>query len=165
MSTPPIHDPGQLTLSLREHNIGFSLPAGATLEGALLNLPHGALISGTFVGTLKCEHGSVIIAATARIRGVIEADRIYIEGEVASSKNIRTKLAGRWLVAASSDARINADLFSNAFALHKPKFWGQVFTMDDYFRQKTESKALSAQRAAQFAKPAAIKPPAIQQQG
>lgn len=135
MNTPPTHDPGQIKLSLHEHNVGFYLPPGASLESANLELPYGALISGTFIGTLKCETGSVILTSEARICGRIEADRVYIEGEIVSVKGgPRTMIIGRWLVAASSNARINADLCSNAFSLHKPKFWGQLMTLDDYVR-------------------------------
>lgn len=131
MSTPPTQESGQLTLSLHEHDIGFYLPPGASLEGANLELPHGALISGTFIGNIKCEHGSVIITSEARMCGQIEADRVYIEGEIASTKTARSKVIGKWLVAASSNARINADLYGNSFALHDPKLWGQVVTLDE----------------------------------
>lgn len=140
MSTPPTQESGQLTLSLHEHNIGFYLPPGSSLDGANLELPHGALISGTFIGSIKCENGSIILTSDARICGDIEADRIYIEGEIASSKSSRSKVIGKWLVAASSNARINADLYSNAFALHDPKLWGQVVTLDEQVQLHPDSQ-------------------------
>lgn len=131
--TPPVQPPanGSLTLSIRDHQIGFLLPQGATLDGANLDLPHGAIIAGTFIGNIKCEHGSVVITETARVCGRVEAERVYIEGEIASTREARSRVIGRWLVAASSKARINADLCSNAFSLHKPRFWGQLITMDN----------------------------------
>ena len=94
-------------------------------------LQHGALICGEFIGDILCEKGSVIIAKGARMRGRIEADRIYIEGEVGSGKTTRSILIGRQLIAGGSTAKIDADLYSRLFAIHKAKIWGQLQTMEE----------------------------------
>ncbi|MDL5034374.1 polymer-forming cytoskeletal protein [Pelomonas sp. APW6] len=120
-----------LTLSLREHGVGFFVPPGATMQSARLVMPYGALISGTFIGDLICEAGSVIITKGGMVCGSIVADRVYIEGDVASSKSKRSLVTGRALVAASSTARINGDLKSAAFAIHKPQLWGQLISVDE----------------------------------
>jgi cytoskeletal protein CcmA (bactofilin family) len=124
-----------LTLSLREHGVGFFVPPGSSLKQAKLEMPHGALISGTFIGDLICQAGSVIITKGGMVCGSIVADRVYIEGDVASSKTKRSLITGRALVAASSTARINGDLKSSAFAIHKPQLWGQLISIDQHEEQ------------------------------
>ena len=121
---------GQITLNLLEHQIGYLLPQHSRQEGRMV-LQHGALICGEFVGDVLCEKGSVIITRGARLRGRVEADRIYIEGEVSSSTSNRSILIGRQLVAGGSTAKINADLYSRLFALHKAKIWGQLQTFEE----------------------------------
>lgn len=136
MTDQPDQRQGQIKLSLQEHNVGMILPAGGRIEGRM-SLPTGALIAGDFIGDILCETGSVIIAAKARFRGTIEADRIYIEGEVSSSSERRSMLIGRQLIAGSSFARINADLYAKTFALHKAKVWGCLHALEDLNRPAT----------------------------
>jgi hypothetical protein len=124
-----------LELSLVEHGIGFVLPPGSTLSSAKLDLPHGAIISGTFRGDITCESGSVIIPRGGVVVGSITADCVYIEGSIGSrgtaSDGGRSVVTGRLLIAASSHARINADLQSRAFAMHQPQLWGRFLTIVD----------------------------------
>ena len=95
-------------------------------------LPHGALICGEFIGDILCERGTVIITKGARIRGRVEADRIYVEGEVSSGSKTRSILMGRQLIAGGSTAKINADLFSRLFALHKCQgMWGRCQSFEE----------------------------------
>lgn len=120
-----------LSLSIREHDVGFFLPPRAVLNNSRLELPHGALLCGSFDGDLICEAGSVIITKDCRFCGSIEADRIYIEGDVASVRERRSLLIGRVLVAAGATARINADLKSRNFAVHKAKIWGRLLSWEE----------------------------------
>lgn len=122
--------PGQITLSLREHEIGFLLPQHSHQEGRMV-LQHGALICGDFIGDVLCERGSVIIAKGARFRGRIEAERVYVEGEISSSKKTRSIVIGRQLIAGGAAAKINADLYSRLFAIHKAKIWGQLQSFEE----------------------------------
>lgn len=131
---------GQITLNLREHKIGCFVPQGGKLEGKLV-LPYGALVCGEFLGDMLCETGSVIIPRGARVHGRIEADRIYVEGEVASDKDIRSILIGRQLVAGSSTSRINADLYSRLFALHKARVWGHLYSFEESEALRLSSSA------------------------
>jgi cytoskeletal protein CcmA (bactofilin family) len=120
-----------LNLSLREHHIGFFVPPDMVLDGSCLELKFGALIYGTVIGDIWCESGSVIIAAQGRVCGNIEADRIYIEGEVASPKGSKSTLTGRLLLAASANSKVNANVRSRAFAIHRAKIWGQIEPIED----------------------------------
>lgn len=131
----PENSADTLELSLVEHGIGFVLPPGSTLTSAKLELPHGAIISGTFRGDIVCEGGSVIIPRDGVVVGSITADCVYIEGSIGSrgtaSDGGRSVITGRLLIAASSNARINADLQSRAFAMHQPQLWGRFLTIVD----------------------------------
>ena len=120
-----------LTLSLRDQDVGFFLPARAVLHNARLELPHGALISGTFVGDLICEGGSVVVTEEGQVCGHIEANKVYIAGKIASTRERRSLVTGRTMIAAGSTARINADLRSAAFAIHRPKLWGKLISIED----------------------------------
>lgn len=145
--TAASEDPGKpqdaISLSLREHNISFTLPFGARLEGRLL-LPGGALIFGDFIGDIFCESGSVIVKKGARYQGMAEADQIYIEGEVSSlDEKRRSTLIARRLVACSSTSRVNADVFSASFALHKAKIWGTMRTLEEAEPFRRNNKAIS----------------------
>lgn len=133
-----------LTLSLREHNIGFVLPDGATLESAKLSLPHGAIISGVFIGDLVCERGSAILTRNAKFCGNIEADRVYIEGEVDSLRTKRSQVIGRMLIAASRHATIRANLISTAHALHHPKFWGEIISLEHHLQDIEAARSVGA---------------------
>ena len=120
-----------LVLSLHEHHIGFFVPPETTMDVAHLDLKFGALIYGTVIGDIQCSAGSVIVLAGGRVCGNITADRVYVEGDIASPKGGRSQIHARLLLAASSAARINADVKSRAFAIHKAKIWGQIEQIED----------------------------------
>lgn len=132
----------EITLSLKEHNIGFVLPFGSRMEGRLL-LAGGALIFGDFVGDIFCESGSVIIKKGGRFRGIIEADRIYVEGEVSSidGEKMRSTLIARNMIAGSSSSQINANIFSESFSLHRAKVWGALRTLEESGQYRKKNRA------------------------
>lgn len=134
---------GEISLSLREHGISFVLPFGARMEGRLL-LPGGALIFGDFIGDIFCESGSVVIKQGGRFRGMVEADRIYVEGEVSSvdDDKRRSTLIARKMIAGSSTSRINANIFSQAFSLHKAKVWGALRTLEEAGPYRKNNRAI-----------------------
>lgn len=133
---------GEISLSLREHNIGFTLPFGARMEGRLL-LPCGALIYGDFVGDIFCESGSVVIKKGGRFRGMMEANMIYVEGEVSSlDERRRSTLIARKMIAGSSSAKINADIYSQTFAMHKAKVWGALHSLEESANARKANRAL-----------------------
>ena len=137
----------EIILSLKDHNIGFVLPFGSRMEGRLL-LAGGALIFGDFVGDIFCESGSVIIKKGGRFRGIIEADRIYVEGEVSSinGEKMRSTLIARKMIAGSSNSQINANIFSESFSLHKAKVWGALRTLEEsgqYRKKNTAAKPIA----------------------
>lgn len=139
-------DPGEIDLSLREHNIGFILPVGARLEGKLL-IPHGVLIYGDFIGDIFCESGSAIVMAGGRFRGMLEADRVYIEGDVSSVTERRSTLIARQMIAGSATSRISADIFSKSFALHKAKVWGTLRTLEEAQPLRKNNRATATEGA------------------
>lgn len=120
----------ELRINLRDHNIGFYLPAGGRLEGRLA-LACGALIGGDFVGDIVCSAGSIVIQAGARIRGRLEAERIYVEGEVSSAPGQRSILVGRTLLAAGARAAIDAEMYATTWELRRAKLWGAVRTLEE----------------------------------
>lgn len=133
---------GEISLSLREHNIVWTLPFGAKMEGKLL-LPGGALIYGDFVGDIFCESGSVIVKKGGRFQGMAEADMIYVEGDISSAdQRHRSVLIARKMIAASSTARINGDIFSKTYALHKAKVWGALRTLEEGAPYRKSNKAV-----------------------
>jgi hypothetical protein len=148
-------DAGHINLSLREHGIGFFLPPGGKLEGRMV-LPHGALLSGEFVGELLCESGSIIIPAGAKVRGTLEADRIYVEGDVSSlgDSGKRSMLIARLMVAGSSTARINAELYSQVFSLHKSKIWGCLHAIEEVDPRRLLSHSIKVRSPQPKARPA-----------
>jgi hypothetical protein len=75
-----------LSLSIREHDICFVVPAGSRIDATRLDLPGGILILGALRGQVFCSHGSAIIAAGAEFQGEIEACDIYVEGKITSPK-------------------------------------------------------------------------------
>jgi len=75
-----------LSLSIREHDICFVVPAGARIDAVRLDLPGGILILGALRGQVFCSHGSAIVAAGAEFQGEIEACDIYVEGKITSPK-------------------------------------------------------------------------------
>lgn len=145
MQRPPQGD-DVISLDLADHEIAFVLPVGARMQGRL-QLPGGALILGEFVGEILCLRGSLIIKAGARTRLIGEAERVYVEGDVASlslDANVtdtdqgpaRSVLIGRQIVAAASSARCNADLYSAQFAVTKgAKVWGRMLTIEELSRR------------------------------
>ncbi|MDF2461875.1 MAG: hypothetical protein K0Q43_110 [Ramlibacter sp.] len=70
-----------VALDLREHQIGYVVPPNSLVRGEVL-LSSGALIIGSFCGRLVCSHGSVIIKKGATFEGEIEADQVWIDGEI-----------------------------------------------------------------------------------
>lgn len=135
-----------ISLDIADHEIGFIVPAGARMQGRL-HLPCGALILGEFVGEILCARGSLIIKNGARARLIGEADRVYVEGNVASltldadTKDAdqgpsRSVLIGRQVVAAASSAECNADMYAPQFAVTKgAKVWGRMLTIEDLKRR------------------------------
>lgn len=120
-----------LTLSLQEHDICMVIPAGARIDGHRLDLPGGVLILGALRGTVHCAKGSAIIAAGGEFQGDLEAENIYIEGRVTSSKTRRKlsmlKARGRTtetqieggLLAMSGSAKVTAHMLAHQF--HIPR--------------------------------------------
>jgi hypothetical protein len=132
----------EISLSLREHNVSFVLPAGAKMEGNLVT-PGGVMIYGELVGDVFCESGSFIVMPGAAYRGIAEADCVYVSGTVASSAGRkRSALVSRNLLAASKDAQIDADLFAQSFALHKARVWGQLHALDEAAHHREGNQAV-----------------------
>lgn len=122
---------GTLTANLREHEICFVVPAGATINANLDN-PGGVLILGRYSGKLRCARGSLIIGPGAEFMGTAEADSIYVQGTVRPTRsNGPSLLKGRMLVAISEIARGQADLLSRAFAIHTRDFAARFATITD----------------------------------
>lgn len=109
-----------LRLSLKEHNVGFLVPPGATLrlEGKTV-LPHGALIAGKLVGNIECREGSVIVLGEHV--GNICANRVYVEGSVTGAE-----IMARDLFGAGRNAKIQADVFAGSFATYNPSIRGTL---------------------------------------
>lgn len=82
-TTPDDFAEGAITLDLREQNIGFVVPPNSLVRGEFL-LSTGALIVGSFRGRLVCSRGSVIIQRGATFEGEVEADQVWVDGEVRS---------------------------------------------------------------------------------
>lgn len=95
-----------VALDLREHQIGYVVPPNSLVRGELL-LSCGALIVGSFCGRLVCSKGSVVIKRGATFEGEIEADQVWIDGEVRSlSSNtvVMLSLLGRSTPAGAAPA-------------------------------------------------------------
>lgn len=138
----------EISLSLSDHNIGFFLPHGARMEGQLL-LPCGALILGDFIGDIFCESGSIIIKKGGRFQGMMEANLIYVEGEVTSKdENHRSTVIARKMIAGSSTSRINADVFSQTFSLHKAKVWGKLRSIEESEPYRKRNRAIEKLKVA-----------------
>lgn len=122
---------GSLEIDLQSHGICWVLPAGGEISVGLLKLPGGALIQGKFSGRIVCKSGSLIVAETSTFEGQAEADRIYVDGLVqAESEGQLSSLMGRQLVAISDRARGEADLISQAFAIHTQTFSARFSTLN-----------------------------------
>lgn len=122
----------KLHLSLREHNVGFLVPAGAVLklEGNT-TLPHGALIAGKLVGNIECKDGSVIVLGEHV--GNISANRVYVEGSVTAHEILARDLFG-----AGRSARIQANVFAGSYATYNPSIRG---TLRPYPAKRASSEA------------------------
>jgi len=71
----------ELALDLGEHQIGMVVPSNSLVRGEFL-LSAGVVIDGTFCGRLVCSSGSVFIRHSAIFEGEVEADQVWIDGEV-----------------------------------------------------------------------------------
>ena len=121
---------GALSLDLRQHNICFVLPEGATIANADVTLPGGALIYGKFTGRIICHEGSLIIPKGSSFAGKAEAQQIYVEGTIRDLPSGEpTTLVGHLLIAVSEHAIGKADLASRAFAIHATNFGGRFRTL------------------------------------
>lgn len=121
----------ELDLNLREHGICFVVPAGAVIQGAVLDLPGGALIHGRFSGSILCRSGSLIVSRSGVLCGQVDADRVYIDGRVSPTIDGKIPMIkGRRLVAISEAAEGGANLFSQAFAVHTHTFTATYTTLD-----------------------------------
>lgn len=78
-----------LSLSIKEHDICFVVPAGARIDAHRLDLPGGILVLGALRGSVFCSQGSAIIARGAEFQGELDATNIYVEGRITSPKNPR----------------------------------------------------------------------------
>ncbi|MBS0454614.1 MAG: polymer-forming cytoskeletal protein [Proteobacteria bacterium] len=72
---------GVLQLSIQEYGIGMVFPPRAEFEGTS-KLDCGAVIYGTYRGTLECRRGAVIIAQGGKFFGRLTAERIIVVGKV-----------------------------------------------------------------------------------
>lgn len=70
-----------IVLDVREHHIQYMVPPHSLVRGEML-LSGGAVIFGTFCGRLICSKGSVIIKKGAIFEGEIEADQVWVDGEI-----------------------------------------------------------------------------------
>lgn len=121
---------GSLELDLHQHRVCWFLPLGGEITAGLLELPGGALIQGKFNGRIVCKSGSLILADTGVFSGQVEADRIYVDGRIESSGGGKiSSLLGRQLVAVSERATGEADLMSQAFAIHTKTFSARFTTI------------------------------------
>jgi hypothetical protein len=75
------HSEHAVSLDLKEHQIGFIVPANSLLRGEFL-LSTGALILGSVCGRLVCSQGSIIVHRGATFEGEMEADQVFVDGEV-----------------------------------------------------------------------------------
>lgn len=127
--TTDIHS-ASLEIDLKSHGVCWILPLGGELTTGLLDLPGGALIQGKFNGRIVCKSGSLIVAESGTFAGQAEAERIYVDGLVqAGSEGQLSSLLGRQLVAISDKARGEADLMSQAFAIHTQNFSARFSTL------------------------------------
>ncbi len=121
----------ELSLDLREHEVCWILPTGATISAATIDLPGGALILGKLKGKLVCRSGSIIIGRGGEFCGSADAERIYVEGRIASGPAGETStLRARRLISISENADGSADLVSQAFAIHTMSFAARFTTLD-----------------------------------
>lgn len=123
-----------LSLSLKEHNICFVVPAGAKIDAHRMDLPGGILILGALRANVFCASGSAIVAAGGEFQGDLDAVDIYIEGKITSPKSSsrpvsRLKARGEQepsnndirggLAAFGVNAQVHAHILARAF--HVPR--------------------------------------------
>jgi len=96
----------RLDLSLKEHEICFVVPAGAKIDANTLDIPGGILILGALRGKVFCSRGSAIIASGGEFQGEMDAENIYVEGIITSSKSIPRGISK---ITARGSEEINAD--------------------------------------------------------
>jgi len=127
----------RLDLSLKEHGICFIVPVGAKIDAHTLDLPGGILVLGALRGKVFCSKGSAIIASAGEFQGELDAENVYVEGAITSSKAIpggiskviargsqETKPDGSvvtlgGLAAFGVDAKVHAHIIARAF--HVPR--------------------------------------------
>ena len=80
-TTPEEYTDEAVSLDLRTHQIGFIVPPNSLVRGEFL-LSTGALVVGSFCGRLVCSRGAVIIKRGAVFEGEIEADQVWVDGEI-----------------------------------------------------------------------------------
>lgn len=74
-----------LQLPIKEYGLGMVFPPGSIFEGTS-KLPCGAVIYGTFRGTLECQRGAIVIAPGGVFMGRLTAERIIVAGKVGDVK-------------------------------------------------------------------------------
>jgi len=128
--TTELQPSSSLTLNLADHQVEFVLPAEGNLAGNL-SLNGGAIIAGNMRGRITCKTGAVIITRGAEFYGLIEADRIYVEGKINTGPagEIST-LKGQRLIAISEFAEGRADLVSEAFSIYTTAFTARLKTLE-----------------------------------
>lgn len=128
--TPMTAQTQSVKLELRQHGICWILPHGGSVQGAVVDLPGGALIQGRFSGRILCRAGSLIIERGAELCGHAEAQSIYVEGKIlASSSGEVSSLKGHRLVAISDSADGCANVYARAFAIHTLRFNARLTTL------------------------------------
>lgn len=70
--------------TLKNHQICFVVPAGATIDAVTVDLPGGILILGALRGKVRCSTGSAIIARGGEFQGILEANDVLVEGKITS---------------------------------------------------------------------------------
>lgn len=125
---------GDLSLSLQDHRIGMVIPAGARIVGTL-ELPTGVLVRGAVSGSIACNEGSVVVAEGGHVTGNIEADRIYIEGDVGppfdgvDDGEPPVRCVASELIAVAEGAQVRSNLMAPAFSIHSDAIKGQLETL------------------------------------
>lgn len=80
-------------LDLREQGIGYVVPVNSMIRGELL-LSTGAVIAGTFCGRLVCSQGTVALLKGSVFEGEIEAEKVWIDGDVRNISPATAQLLG-----------------------------------------------------------------------
>lgn len=109
-----------LSLSIKEHDICFVVPAGARIDAHRLDLPGGILVLGALRGSVFCSSGSAIIAKGAEFQGELNAANIYVEGRITSPKNPRqiSRLRARGTTTAEGQSTGGLAAFGASAVVH-----------------------------------------------